>query len=161
MTDDDLALQELINSCHGRLVGLLRLRGCSPEEADDLTQEAMLRLVRSWSSSSDVENWWAWLVTVAVNLQVSQWRRLAVRARRSHLMAGATEYHDASTLEALDLLNSLSARQRTAVILRHYAGLSVRETAEAMGIPEGTVKSLTAAGRAVARRSLHDREVSR
>lgn len=131
MNTDDDALQELVDSCHGRLVGLLRLRGCSVEDADDLAQDALLRLVQHWSASAPVGNWWAWLVTVAINLQVSQWRRAANFARRKHLLRGDHEHHDPNTLEALDLLQGLAERQRTAVILRHYAGLSVRETAEA------------------------------
>ena len=156
---DDQALQELIDRHHGRLVGLLRLRGCSPEEADDLAQETMLRLVKQWSPDAPVENWWAWMARVAINLQTSHWRRLAMITRRSALVDVRSEHHDPATLEALDLLRGLTERQRTVLVLRFYAGLSVRETAEAMGVAEGTVKSLTAAGRAAARSVVEATEV--
>lgn len=111
----------------------------------------MVRLVEHWSVPTQIENWWAWMATVAVNLQTSQWRRLAMIARRTVLLDVREEYHDPATLDALDLLKGLTDRQRTVLILRYYAGLSVRETAEAMGVAEGTVKSLAAAGRAAAR----------
>jgi RNA polymerase sigma-70 factor (ECF subfamily) len=156
---DDRALQELIDRHHGRLVGLLRLRGCSPEEADDLAQETMLRLVTHWTSGPPVRNWWAWMVTVAINLQTSHWRRLAMMARRATLVEVQSEHHDPGTLEALDLLRDLPDRQRTALILRYYAGLSVRETAKAMGVAEGTVKSLASAGRTAARNGVLEAEV--
>ena len=41
------------------------------------------------------------------------------------------------------VIDTIPKRQRTALLLRHYARLSVRETAAAMGCSEGTVKSLT------------------
>ena len=154
MREDDCALQQLIDEHYGRLVGVLRLRGCTADEADDLAQETMVRLVEHWSSTSAVDNWWAWLVTVAVNLQTSQWRRLAMIARRSPLLDVREIHHDPATIEALDLLRVLSDRQRTVLVLRYFAGLSVRETAEAMGIAEGTVKSLASAGRSAARSEL-------
>ena len=75
-------------------------------------------------------------------------------ARRSPLLDVREIHHDPATIEALDLLRVLSDRQRTVLVLRYFAGLSVRETAEAMGIAEGTVKSLASAGRSAARSEL-------
>lgn len=156
---DDRVLQEVVDLYHGRLVGLFRLRGCTVDSAEDLAQETMLRLVQRWAKDPVVDNWWAWLVTVGMNLQVSQWRRMATLKRRSHLIDPARSHSDVSTAEVLDLLAVLTDRQRTAVVLRYYAGFSVRETAAAMGIAEGTVKSLSAAGLAAARACLSPEEV--
>ena len=45
-----------------------------------------------------------------------------------------------------DALQSLPAQQRKVVVLRHWLGLSVRETAVELGITEGTVKSHSSRG---------------
>jgi RNA polymerase sigma factor (sigma-70 family) len=46
-------------------------------------------------------------------------------------------------LEMVELLQRLPQRMRTVVVLRFYSDLSVAETAAAMGVTEGTVKSTT------------------
>ena len=48
---------------------------------------------------------------------------------------------DAIALRAV--VAALPARERDAIVLRFYLGYSVRETAEVLGVPEGTVKTLT------------------
>ena len=66
---------------------------------------------------------------------------------------------------ALDrCLAQLPTRQRIAVVLRHLEGLSVRETAHAMGASEGTVKGQTSDGLRALRIQLateEDADVSR
>lgn len=145
-------LQAFIDRHYGRLVGLLRFRGAEPADAEDVAQDAMVRLVASWDRVAQLDEPWAWLVTVALNLSRSRWRRLQTVLRLGHLVGGDTVHHDAAAVEALALLAGLTERQRTAVALRHYAGLSVRETAEAMGVAEGTVKSLCSSGLQAAQR---------
>lgn len=55
--------------------------------------------------------------------------------------------HDpADGLEVRAVIRGLTARQRQAVVLRYYGGLSVAETATAMGCREGTVRALTSQG---------------
>lgn len=147
-------LQAFIDRRYGRLVGLLRFRGADPAEAEDLAQEAMVRLVASWGRVGQLDDPWAWLVKVALNLSRSRWRRLQTVVRRGHLVGGDGVHHDPAALEVLALLAGLTERQRTAVVLRHYAGFSVRETAEMMGVAEGTVKSLCSAGLRVAQRDV-------
>lgn len=150
--EPEAELQAFIDRHYGRLVGLLRFRGADPAEAEDLAQESMVRLVAGWERVGQLDEPWAWLVTVAMNLSRSRWRRLQTVLRRGHLVGGDPVHHDAAAIEALALLAGLTERQRTAVVLRHYAGLSVRETAEAMGVAEGTVKSLCSAGLKAAQR---------
>lgn len=143
---EDLALQTFIDAHHGRLIGLLRFKGSSPADAEDLAQEAMVRLVERWDDVRELDQPWSWLVRVALNLSRSRWRRLQTHLGRRHLLVSDGVHHDEAAVEALDLLQRLSERQRMAVVLRYYAGLSVRETAELMGVAEGTVKSLCSKG---------------
>ncbi len=152
-------LQAFIDRHYGRLVGLLRFRGAEPADAEDLAQEAMTRLVTHWDRVGLLDEPWAWLVTVALNLSRSRWRRLQTALRLGHLVGGDTVHHDATAVDALALLAGLTERQRTAVVLRHYAGFSVRETAEVMGVAEGTVKSLCSAGLQAAQRQARAQEI--
>ena len=94
-------------------------------------------------------------------------RRATVpHARRSHdsereldaLPSGTsleTEVDAARALQRMSLLlATLTTRQREAVLLRVFEGLSTRETARAMGVRQGTVKALLHGGLARLRRSL-------
>lgn len=51
-----------------------------------------------------------------------------------------------SDAELLDALRGLPQRQRAALLLRFYAVLSTRESAQALNCPEGTVKTLVHKG---------------
>ena len=57
---------------------------------------------------------------------------------------GAVPVEERSAL--FDALQSLPEKQRKVVVLRHWLGLSVRETATELGINEGTVKSHSSRG---------------
>ncbi|WP_097080787.1 RNA polymerase sigma factor [Rhodobacter sp. JA431] len=124
-------------------------------EAEDLAQEAMLRL---WKIASEWRTGEAkvstWIYRVTTNLATDRLRR-----RRGVGLDEAPEVADgaASALEgliahdraaALEMaLAQLPARQRQAVVLRHLEGLSNPEIAEAMEIGVEAVESLTARGK--------------
>lgn len=124
-------------------------------EAEDLAQEAMLRL---WKIAPDWRQGEAkvstWLYRVVTNLATDRLRR-----RRGIGLDEAPEIEDgaASALDrmidtdraqALELaLAQLPARQRQAVVLRHLEGMSNPEIAEAMEIGVEAVESLTARGK--------------
>lgn len=124
-------------------------------EAEDLAQEAMLRL---WKIAPDWRQGEAkvstWLYRVVTNLATDRLRR-----RRGIGLDEAPEVEDgaASALDrmidtdraqALELaLAQLPARQRQAVVLRHLEGMSNPEIAEAMEIGVEAVESLTARGK--------------
>ncbi len=151
-------LERFVAEHHPRLVGMLRLRTGQLDLAEDLAQEALLKLVERWDDVKVMDSPWGWLATVAINQQISVFRRLQTRIRKQPLLehAARTAAEPEYAIEALDLLEGLPERQRTAVILRHYAGLSVHETAAAMGCEPGTVKSSTARARATLRESLKE-----
>ncbi|MBZ4021359.1 RNA polymerase subunit sigma [Rhodobacter sp. TJ_12] len=124
-------------------------------EAEDLAQEAMLRLWKiapEWRTGEAKVSTWIYRVTT--NLATDRLRR-----RRGVGLDEAPEIADgaASALEgliendraaALEMaLAQLPARQRQAVVLRHLEGLSNPEIAEAMEVGVEAVESLTARGK--------------
>ena len=144
-------LEEFVSSVYRRLLGLLVLRVGDQGVAEELAQESLLKLVKHWDRVRVMDNPWAWLATVAMNQSRSRWRRLAMAERVESGLTPWPEDVDAQDglTELLVVIDALPERQRAALLLRHYARLSVRETASAMGCAEGTVKSL--ASRAVER----------
>ncbi|MEX3014618.1 RNA polymerase sigma factor [Gymnodinialimonas hymeniacidonis] len=125
-------------------------------EAEDLAQEAMLRL---WKAAAD----WrtdgtakpaTWLHKVVANLAIDRLRR---SGRSVELgdddFADATpsveaQMQDGARASALDqALRTLPERQRQAVVLRHIEGLSNPEIAEILEIGVEAVESLTARGK--------------
>lgn len=144
----DPALEAFVATEHPRVVGLLVLYTNDRGVAEELAQDAIVRLCQHWPRVSGMANRHAWLNRVAINLAKSWFRRRAVerRANRRHGLPDAvtdTEHDVAMEMAVRDAVAALPPRQRTAVILRFYGGLSVAETATAMRCAEGTVKSLT------------------
>ncbi|SLN56870.1 ECF RNA polymerase sigma factor SigW [Pseudoruegeria aquimaris] len=124
-------------------------------EAEDVAQEAMLRLWRiapEWRQGEAKVS--TWLYRVVANLCTDRLRR-----RRSAPLEEAEEpvdeardaarqMQDAARARALsDALASLPERQREAVVLRHLEGMSNPEIAEVMDVSVEAVESLTARGK--------------
>lgn len=124
-------------------------------EAEDLAQEAMLRLWRiapEWRAGEARVS--TWLYRVVTNLATDRLRR-----RRGVGLDDVPEMPDGAAgiqerliegdrLQALEsALAQLPARQRQAVVLRHLEGLSNPEIAAAMEIGVEAVESLTARGK--------------
>ncbi|MEX0665512.1 MAG: sigma-70 family RNA polymerase sigma factor [Acidimicrobiia bacterium] len=129
-------------------MGALCLMTGDPDLAKELAQETVVRICRDWRRVERMSAPGAWAHRVAVNLARSHGRNLAVR-RRVHADL-ASEFDSPPAAPDLDealavrqAVAGLPERQRTAIVLRYFTDLSVRETAFAMQCPEGTVKTLT------------------
>lgn len=131
-----------------RLVRLLGLYLGDVELAQDLAQEALLRVWRRWDHVSALESPPAWAQRVAMNLATSSLRsRLAgwrAHRRLEDQWRPLVEVDRADVIAVRRALAELPARQREALLLRYYADLPVEAVARAMGCPAGTVKTLTA-----------------
>jgi RNA polymerase sigma factor (sigma-70 family) len=102
---------------------------------------------------------------VIVNADLDD-RRRPWHRRRSHVsdeeLTQLPTRRDGSPDERLDLLSalrSLPAMQRRTVVLRHWLGLSIEETADELSIATGTVKSHTSRGLATLNRLLGEQEL--
>jgi RNA polymerase sigma-70 factor, ECF subfamily len=123
-----------------------------PADAEDLVQDTLLRAFQA-IGSFDGAHQRAWLLTILRNTQINRTRR-----RRPELLDGPNTHADVAvadegrsaetvvveaTFDAAvdDALASLSPRLRRVVELVDLLGLSYAETAEALGVPVGTVMS--------------------
>lgn len=141
---------------HSTLVGSLVLYTGDRELAADLAQESMARAFRDWKKVSRLGSPLGWLHRVAFNLANSTFRRRLLE-RRSRSRGGSDDtHHDRDVGAAMavrEAVSSLPTRQKTALVLRYFADLSVTEVADAMGCAEGTVRALTSQGLQALRRS--------
>ncbi|MDP9224734.1 MAG: RNA polymerase sigma factor [Actinomycetota bacterium] len=115
--------------------------------AEELAQETLMRVVRDWRKVQKMESPEAWAHRVALNLANSLFRRRVAEARAKERIAGQPRRSvpppSARDIAVRQAVTTLPRRQKTALMLRYFAGLSVRETAEVMQCPQGTVKTLT------------------
>lgn len=122
--------------------------------AEELAQEALVRCCRHWSKVRTMESREAWLHRVAINLAKSSFRRRGAEKRakdRLPLLEQTSPGPDPDRVALREAIALLPHRQKTALIYRFYADLSVHETAELMDCPDGTVKTLTRKGLAALR----------
>ena len=119
--------------------------------AEDLVQEAFVRLYGRFRDLRDPGAFEWYLRRTVVNLVRSHFRR--VRVERSYVQRRGPERGEAPERpdpEARDelwqALLLLSERQRTAIVLRYYEDLAEARIAEVMRCPVGTVKSLVSRG---------------
>lgn len=130
-----------------RLVVLLSLHTGERGAAEELAQDTLVRVHEHWDRVRAMENPGGWAYAVGLNLARSWWRRRHAERRaltrlgRPASEAPASEPADAVALRAA--VAALPVRQRTALLLRYFADLSITETATHMHCAEGTVKSLT------------------
>ena len=127
-----------------RLVGALSLYTGDADLAEELAQEAVARACRNWRSVRKMDAPGAWLHRVGRNLAHSHFRRARVGARaqeRAVIVDATPAADDAVVLRAV--VAALPEAERDVIVLRFYLGLSVRDTASELDIPEGTVKTLT------------------
>ena len=123
------------------MVRLAHLITGSNEAAEDVVQEAFVRMYRNWDRSDRPG---AYLRTIVVN-GCNSWHRRR-RMERERAPRPVAEGVDPEARELLDALARLGLRQRTALVLRFYADMSEAEVARALGCRPGTVKSLVHRG---------------
>jgi RNA polymerase sigma-70 factor (ECF subfamily) len=128
-----------------RLVGSMSLYVGRRDVAEELAQEALIRVCARWDEVQKSDSPSAWAHRVAFNLAKSRGRREATWLRlRVRAVPRADEHVVADAADALAVraaVASLPTAQRQAVILRYFADLPIRDVAAVMQCPENTVKT--------------------
>jgi len=146
---DRHAYTELVRSSIDRSYALATLVLRDPERARDAVQEAYLAAWRDLASVRDPDRIDGWLRRVVVRACYAELRREG-RHRRVEVrelalaeegFVGDAGEHLAQRDQLERAFRRLDPDQRTALVLRHYLGLSLAEVADAMGVPLGTAKS--------------------
>jgi RNA polymerase sigma-70 factor (sigma-E family) len=118
------------------------------DAADELLQEALVKLFVAWPRVSRADAPEAYAKRVLINLATSQWRSKTRRGGAFAVDPAAArpipsiESHIAESDALWTLICGLPPRQRAVLVLRYYEDLSEQEIALALEIAPGTVKSL-------------------
>ena len=173
---DETAWEDLVKAHTRRVYSICYRFTGSDSEAQDLTQEVFLRIFRSLKTFRQGEgSFTVWLTRLSRNLLIDHYRRsrldratdsiedqlpmleekTSMSSRTDSLVAGreASEILQAA-------LQKLSPELRETVILRDLEELEYREIAQALSVPEGTVKSRLNRGRAELARILRRQKIA-
>ncbi len=131
-------------------MALLLMGGDS--SAEDLVQEAFIRVYGSRSNIRDPDRAAAYLRVTTMNLARNALRRRLLAARHPPALPAVAATPEERAIAGVrgavvvQALRQLPQRQREVVVLRYYADLSVTQTARALQISEGAVKSYGSRG---------------
>jgi RNA polymerase sigma factor (sigma-70 family) len=110
------------------------------EQGEDALQETLIVVLRNLPALRDPAAWRAWVRRIAVRESLRMVRDNRELTMRDLPEAMASSDLD-TALDVRDTLRKLPAQQRAVLVLRNLEDLSEQETAEVLGVPEGTVKS--------------------
>jgi len=144
------------NRVHAMVYGMVR----DSEEARDIVQNAFIKAYSNLGSFRIESSFYTWIYRIAMNLAIDHCRMSKRRRTSSFEESVASrdddgnivEFHHAESpqkaLQRKELrerifaaMEELTEEQREVVLLREVEGLSYKEIADTMGIPEGTVMS--------------------
>ena len=145
----DAAFSEFVAARQGHLRRIAYALCGDWHRAEDLLQTALTKLYVAWPRIRHDGSEEAYVRQIMVRANIDESRRPWRRERPSDVLPdvpveGGTQVEERSAL--FDALQDLPEQQRKVVVLRHWLGLSVRETAAELRISEGTVKSHSSRG---------------
>ena len=140
MSGGERDFEEFVAARSGALLRTAYLLTGSHQDAEDLVQTALLQAVPRWGRVREHE---PYVRRILVHESVSRWRRRRWREtstdRLPELAAGPTDLDERLVLR--QALARLAPRQRAVIVLRYFDDLTEVQTADALGISVGTVKS--------------------
>lgn len=167
--DDAAAFEELVQKYQSRLVGILRHLVSNNDQAEDLAQEVFLRVYRARKRYVPMAKFSTWLFTITHNVASTA---LSKRARRkevnltnspsgtmpirpldtmakekSALMPARQVARDEMAEMMRNAIEQLGDRQRMAMLLSKFEGMSYQEIADTMELSTQAVKSLLSRAR--------------
>ncbi|HEY0448010.1 SigE family RNA polymerase sigma factor [Actinophytocola sp.] len=150
MNDREQGFTDYFASKSGAMRGTAYLLCGDWHRAEDLVQNAFVKLYRAWHRIAAHETLDAYTRQILVRTYLDENRRgffyrekpTADQADRTAPPVGSSE----DRLVLLRALTKVPPRQRAVLVLRFWEDMSVEDTARAMGCTAGTVKSQTARG---------------
>jgi RNA polymerase sigma factor (sigma-70 family) len=130
-------------SAHDDLVRLAYVLTGSREVAEDVVQDSFVRLYGHWSDAREPR---CYLRQIVVNGCRSHHRRAGRERDKRAMLYVVDSTTDRDAAELADVLSQLPYRQRAAIVLRFYGGLTEEEIAAVLRCRPGTVGSLVHRG---------------
>lgn len=154
-TENEAEYAAYVEQSWATLVRAAIFLGAQPDEAEDLAQATLVRCYLGWDKVTAADNRDAYVYRMLLNalrdVRRSRWWRSRVTTAATwpddhHAARDGLDADDASDAVAIAdavhrALGSLSKVNRDVVVLRYFVQLTEKQTAEALGVPTGTVKS--------------------
>ncbi|MGH2692469.1 MAG: RNA polymerase sigma factor [Actinomycetota bacterium] len=145
------SFEDLYEAAFRRLFTALCLVTGNRHEAEEIAQEAFVRVYERWDRVRALEDPTGYLFRVSMNVFRSRYRRAGLALRRALFLApSATD--DLAEVETHDtvirLLMSLDPKQRAAVLLTAILDYSAEEAGRMLGVRASSIRSLTTRARA-------------
>lgn len=149
--------EDLFEAEYRRLVGALCVFTRDRHEAEEIGQDAFVRVLERWDRVGAMEDPTGYLYRVAMNVLRSRRRRARVDVRRVMQVSYRDEISDVDDRDAVGrMLVELIPQQRAAIVLTTMLGYSSDEAGEILGMRGSTVRVLTTRARCLLRRRLAD-----
>ena len=138
-------MEVVVRERRAALVGYAYLITGSLSEAEDITQEAIVRTFVRGQSRTDLDYAEAYIRKTIVNEAINRTRhrRLALSRRTQVARPESAPGHDGWVAEHADIAEALAAlttQERACVVLRYFEDMTVPQIAGALHLAEGTVK---------------------
>ena len=146
------SFEDFFGTEHARLFGALCFVTGDRAEAEEIMQDAFLRLWERWDRLR-LDDASAYLFRTAMNVFRNRYRRTALSLRKTLAIAPSDDAF--ATVDDRDFvvrtLRDLTADQRAAVLLTGYVGLTSEEAGQMLGMRPSTVRTLATRARAAIR----------
>jgi len=141
---------------HARLFAALTAVTGNRQEAEEIMQEAFLRLWERWERVSGLDDPVGYLYRTAMNVFRQRLRRAKVALRRTARLLDRSDAYEAVDAREVVIqgLRSLAPRQRAAVVLTSLYGFRSAEVAEMLGLSPAAARMLATRGRASMRKAV-------
>jgi RNA polymerase sigma-70 factor (ECF subfamily) len=158
VAESALSFEEFYEANFPRIFTALCLVTGNRHEAEEITQDAFLRVFERWDRVRAFDDPTGYLFRVSMNVFRNRYRRASLAVRRVLSLAPATD--DLAAVESRDevvrLLRTLSPPQRAAVLLTALLDYSAEDAGRILGIRASSVRSLTARARAQMKQEVVD-----
>lgn len=146
MNEDRQTAERVYREYYPRILGYVRSKLSSPQEAEDVCSSAMLKIVRGLPTfDPEKSSLSTWIYTIVRNTLTDHYR-----SRRSHEELGEDIPYEGDDFEEIlqeerleelaAALEKLPQRERDVIILHYYSGISLREISEAIGMSYSNMK---------------------
>ena len=146
MNEDRQTAERVYREYYPRILGYVRSKLSSPQEAEDVCSSAILKIVRGLPTfDPEKSSLSTWIYTIVRNTLTDHYR-----SRRSHEELGEDIPYEGDDFEEIlqeerleelaAALEKLPQRERDVIILHYYSGISLREISEAIGMSYSNMK---------------------
>lgn len=155
---DRLALQQLLKSEKEKLYRMAYTYVKNEEEALEIFQQTVLQAIESIHQLKKPAYFSTWLTRICINKALAVLKKNKKLVVMDEVEEQRTENDSSAAIaQQLDVANALSLlpeKYKTALMLRYYRDFTVKQIAEVMNCPEGSVKTILHRGLALLKKDL-------